>query len=49
LIAGDLSCAPKDAPIYPEFSVDWIIDEAYNHPLKNGNMTSSTSRAMRNG
>lgn len=34
LIAGDLSAAPKDAPIYPEFSVDWIIDEAYNHPFE---------------
>ncbi len=27
LIIGDICAKPKSAPIYPEFSVDWLLDE----------------------
>ena len=27
LIVGDIAAPPKSAPIYPEFSVSWILDE----------------------
>lgn len=34
LIVGDLGCAPRTVPIFPEFSLDWIIDEMINHPFE---------------
>ncbi len=33
LLAGELAAPAKAAPIYPEFSVEWIIDELRNHPF----------------
>lgn len=33
LLAGELAAPAKAAPIYPEFSVDWIIDELQHHPF----------------
>ncbi len=33
LLAGELAAPAKAAPIYPEFSVNWIIDELRNHPF----------------
>ena len=33
LIAGDVAAPFKAAPVYPEFSVDWIIDELLHHPF----------------
>lgn len=34
LIAGDLGCPPRCAPIYPEFSFEWICDELINFPFE---------------
>ena len=34
LILGDNAAPAKAAPVYPEFSVDWILDEAVNHPFE---------------
>lgn len=33
LLAGELAAPAKAAPIYPEFSAEWIIDELKNHPF----------------
>lgn len=33
LLAGELAAPAKAAPIYPEFSVHWIIDELLHHPF----------------
>lgn len=33
LLAGELAAPAKAAPIYPEFSAEWIIDELRNHPF----------------
>lgn len=33
LLLGELAAPAKAAPIYPEFSVEWIIDELRNHPF----------------
>ena len=33
LIVGTIAAPAKAAPIYPEFSVEWIIDELENHPF----------------
>lgn len=33
LIVGELAAPAKAAPIYPEFSVNWIIDELKHHPF----------------
>ena len=35
LIVGELAAPPNSAPIYPEFSVDWLIDEFDNRPMEN--------------
>lgn len=34
LILGELCAEAKEAPVYPEFSVDWILDEMENHPFE---------------
>lgn len=34
LIVGDIAAPPKAAPIYPEFSVNWIIDEILHSPFE---------------
>lgn len=34
LIVGDIASPVKSAPIYPEFSVNWIIDEIEHHPFE---------------
>ena len=34
LILGEIAAPAKAAPIYPEFSVDWIIDEVKNEPFE---------------
>ena len=34
LIVGEIAATPKSSPIYPEFSVNWIIDETLNHPFE---------------
>lgn len=33
LLVGELAAPAKAAPIYPEFSVNWIIDELQHHPF----------------
>ncbi|MDR3278214.1 MAG: pyruvate formate lyase family protein, partial [Oscillospiraceae bacterium] len=33
LIVGELAAPPNGAPIYPEFSIDWLCDELENRPL----------------
>ncbi|WP_269477005.1 (2S)-3-sulfopropanediol dehydratase [Hominibacterium faecale] len=33
LIVGEVAAPAKAAPIYPEFSVKWIIDELKHHPF----------------
>ncbi|MCL2392796.1 MAG: formate C-acetyltransferase/glycerol dehydratase family glycyl radical enzyme [Oscillospiraceae bacterium] len=35
LIVGELAAPPNCAPIYPEFSIDWLCDELINEPLEN--------------
>ncbi len=34
LIVGQMAAPMKSAPIFPEFSYDWIMDEMKNHPWK---------------
>ncbi|KRK33299.1 (2S)-3-sulfopropanediol dehydratase [Loigolactobacillus bifermentans] len=34
LIVGEIAAPAKAAPIYPEFSVNWIIDEILNSPFE---------------
>ncbi len=34
LILGEIAAPAKASPIYPEFSVDWIIDEINNAPFE---------------
>ena len=34
LIVGDIASPIKSAPIYPEFSVNWILDEIRHHPFE---------------
>ena len=34
LICGEIAAPAKAAPIYPEFSVNWIIDEILNSPFE---------------
>ena len=34
LILGEIAAPAKASPIYPEFSVDWIIDEIVNSPFE---------------
>jgi pyruvate-formate lyase len=33
LIVGELAAPAKSAPVYPEFSIDWLCDEMLNSPL----------------
>ena len=33
LIVGELAAPPNSAPVYPEFSLDWLCDELVNRPL----------------
>lgn len=33
LLAGDVAAPFKAAPVYPEFSADWILDELLHHPF----------------
>ncbi|MDR0905511.1 MAG: pyruvate formate lyase family protein, partial [Oscillospiraceae bacterium] len=33
LIVGELAAPPNSAPIYPEFSIDWLCNEIRNKPL----------------
>ena len=33
LVIGGIAAPAKAAPVYPEFSVDWILDELVNHPF----------------
>ncbi|MCL2200390.1 MAG: formate C-acetyltransferase/glycerol dehydratase family glycyl radical enzyme [Oscillospiraceae bacterium] len=35
LIVGELAAPPNCAPVYPEFSIDWLCDELVNRPLEN--------------
>lgn len=32
LIVGNLASKPRSAPVYPEYSVDWIIEEFNGNP-----------------
>ena len=34
LIVGELAAPAKSAPVYPEFSIDWLCDEMTNSPLE---------------
>ncbi|OON95724.1 MAG: formate acetyltransferase [Epulopiscium sp. Nele67-Bin005] len=34
LIVGEIAAPAKASPIYPEFSVKWIIDEILHHPFE---------------
>ena len=34
LIVGGIAAPAKAAPVYPEFSVSWIIDELLHHPFQ---------------
>ena len=47
LILGEIAAPAKASPIYPEFSVNWIIDEILHSPSRSVSMTSSTSATTR--
>lgn len=32
LVVGELACPRRNAPVFPEFSYDWIVDEIKNSP-----------------
>lgn len=32
LIVGNIACAPKASPVYPEYSIDWIVKEFNGDP-----------------
>ena len=34
LLVGEIGCPARNAPIFPEFSYDWIVDEILNHPFE---------------
>lgn len=34
LILGEISSPSKEAPLFPEYSVGWIMDEIKNHPFE---------------
>lgn len=34
LIVGELAAPPNSAPVYPEFSIDWLVDEFNNKPME---------------
>ena len=34
LIVGELAAKPNSAPLYPEFSVDWLADEFLYRPME---------------
>ncbi len=34
LIVGELAAPPNSAPVYPEFSIDWLCDEMVSAPLE---------------
>ena len=34
LIVGEISSPAKEAPLFPEYSAAWIIDEIHNHPFE---------------
>ncbi len=34
LIVGEMAAPIKSAPIFPEFSFNWVVDEMKNHPFK---------------
>jgi len=34
LIVGEMAAPIKSAPIFPEFSYNWVVDEMKNHPWK---------------
>ena len=35
LIVGELAAPPNAAPVYPEFSIEWLADELRSRPLEN--------------
>jgi formate C-acetyltransferase len=35
LLVGELAAPPNGAPVYPEFSIDWLVDEFENRPMEN--------------
>jgi len=35
LIVGELAAPPNSAPIYPEFSIDWLCQELVDNPFEN--------------
>ncbi|MCQ2452465.1 MAG: hypothetical protein MJ075_04945, partial [Oscillospiraceae bacterium] len=35
LIVGELVAPPNSAPIYPEFSIDWLVEEFRDRPMEN--------------
>lgn len=35
LIVGEIAAPPNGAPIYPEFSIDWLADEFTYRPMEN--------------
>lgn len=34
LIVGEIAASAKEAPLFPEYSAAWIIDEILNHPFE---------------
>lgn len=32
VVVGEMACPPRNAPVFPEFSYDWITDEIHNAP-----------------
>ena len=52
LIVGEMAAPLKSAPVFPEFSYDWIMDEIKHHPWKdrlhdNYAITRDSEKALR--
>ncbi|MBN2322287.1 MAG: formate C-acetyltransferase/glycerol dehydratase family glycyl radical enzyme [Spirochaetes bacterium] len=47
LIAGNQARAPRAAPIFPEYAVDWILEEMEGFPVRTGDVFSISAETIR--
>ncbi len=47
LIAGNQASTPRGAPIFPEYSVDWVLEEMENFPDRTGDVFSISNETIR--
>lgn len=50
LLVGEIGCPARNAPIFPEFSYDWIVDEIRNHPFseRRGDKFQASEKTLKN-